>query len=145
MGEQVLSERTSEQMRRLLRLVVAHGTGRRASADGYLVGGKTGTAEKPNSRGTYARKSLLSSFVAAFPIHDPRYVVLAMVDEPKGTAESYGYATGGWVAAPAVKRIIMRSAPFLGIHPRDEKSPEIRRILDVNLPEAKGQKRLASF
>ncbi|MBM86725.1 MAG: penicillin-binding protein [Rhodospirillaceae bacterium] len=144
-GEQVLSGLTSEQMRRLLRLAVAHGTGRKASADGYLVGGKTGTAEKPNARGTYARKSLLSSFVAAFPVDDPRYVVLVMVDEPKGNVESYGYATGGWVAAPAVKRIVVRSAPLLGIHPKDEKSPEIRQILDVNIPQAKGQKRLASF
>ena len=108
MGERVVSEKTSRVMRRLLRLVVENGTGRNANAKGYLVGGKTGTAEKPGRDGAYRRKALLSSFVAAFPVNDPRYVVLAMVDEPKGNKSSYGYATGGWVAAPAVKRIVER-------------------------------------
>ena len=61
-------------------------------------------------------------------------MVLVMVDEPKGNEESFGYATGGWVAAPAVKRIISRMAPLYGILPIDEKSPEIRQILNVNLP-----------
>jgi cell division protein FtsI (penicillin-binding protein 3) len=145
LGHQVLSRKTSTEMRKLLRLVVENGTGRKASADGYLVGGKTGTAEKPGKRGAYAAKSLLSSFVAAFPMHDPRYVVLVMVDEPKANAESQGYATGGWVAAPAVKRIIARSAPLLGIHPFDEESPEIRQVLDIQSPAEKGRKRLASF
>jgi len=145
LGRQVLSRKTSVEMRKLLRLVVETGTGRKASADGYLVGGKTGTAEKPGKGGSYARKSLLSSFVSAFPMHDPRYVVLVMIDEPKGNKESHGYATGGWVAAPAVKRIIARSAPLLGIHPFDEESPEIRQVLDIQSPPEKGRKRLASF
>jgi len=145
LGRQVLSRKTSVEMRKLLRLVVQTGTGRKASADGYLVGGKTGTAEKPGKSGAYARKSLLSSFVSAFPMHDPRYVVLVMIDEPKGNKESHGYATGGWVAAPAVKRIIARSAPLLGIHPFDEESPEIRQVLDIQSPPEKGRKRLASF
>lgn len=145
LGQQVVSKKTSEAMRKLLRLVVANGTGRKASADGYLVGGKTGTAEKPSKRGAYARKLLLSSFVSAFPMHDPRYVVLVMIDEPKGNKGSHGYATGGWVAAPAVKRIIARSAPLLGIHPFDEESPEIRQNLDIQSRPEKGRKRLASF
>lgn len=144
-GKRVISKRTSRAMRQLLRLVVEHGTGRKAAAEGYLVGGKTGTAEKSGGRGRYNRKSLLSSFVATFPSNDPRYVVLVMVDEPKGTKESHGYATGGWVAAPAVKRIVSRAAPLLGIHPVDEMSPEIRRDLKIRLPDAKGGKRLASF
>ncbi|MDG2286497.1 MAG: penicillin-binding protein 2, partial [Alphaproteobacteria bacterium] len=91
------------------------------------------------------RKSLLSSFVSAFPMHDPRYVVLVMIDEPKGNKKSHGYATGGWVAAPAVKRIVARSAPLLGLHPFDEESPEIRQVLDIQSPKAKGRKHLASF
>ncbi|MDA0342552.1 MAG: penicillin-binding protein 2 [Proteobacteria bacterium] len=144
-GTQVISKRTSKQMRKLLRLVVENGTGRKAAAEGYLVGGKTGTAEKPGKTGAYARKALLSSFVAAFPMHDPRYVVLVMIDEPKGNKESHGYATGGWVAAPAVRRIVSRSAPLLGLLPMDEESPEIRQVLDIELPPAKGRKRLASF
>jgi cell division protein FtsI (penicillin-binding protein 3) len=144
-GKQVISKRTSKQMRQLLRLVVENGTGRKAAAEGYLVGGKTGTAEKPGKSGAYARKALLSSFVAAFPIHDPRYVVLVMIDEPKGNKESHGYATGGWVAAPAVRRIVSRSAPLLGLFPMDEESPEIRQVLNIELPLEKGRKRLASF
>jgi cell division protein FtsI (penicillin-binding protein 3) len=144
-GKQVISKRTSKQMRQLLRLVVENGTGRKAAAEGYLVGGKTGTAEKPGESGAYARKALLSSFVAAFPMHDPRYVVLVMIDEPKGNKESHGYATGGWVAAPAVRRIVSRSAPLLGLLPMDEQSPEIRQVLEIELLAEKGRKRLASF
>ncbi|NQW12044.1 MAG: penicillin-binding protein 2 [Alphaproteobacteria bacterium] len=143
-GARVLKASTSKDMRRLMRLVVENGTGRKASAEGYLVGGKTGTAEKSGGRGGYKRKALLSSFVAAFPMHAPRYVVLVMVDEPKGQKHSQGYATGGWVAAPAVKRIVERAAPLLGVAPVDPKSPEIRRELMIEMPGI-GGKRLASF
>ncbi|MEQ8585177.1 MAG: penicillin-binding protein 2 [Thalassobaculaceae bacterium] len=143
LGEEVLQPATSLAMRKLMRLVVLDGTGRNADAPGYMVGGKTGTAEKAGGRG-YARKSLLSSFVAAFPVHDPKYVVLVMVDEPKGQKFSHGYATGGWVAAPAVKRIVERSAPLLGVAPVNMNAPEIRRDLLVDLPDT-GGRRLASF
>src|SRR5690606_36679686 len=78
-GERVLSEQTSEEMRRLLRLVVEEGTGRNAGVPGYLVGGKTGTAEK-QVNGQYKRKALISSFVAVFPINAPRFAVFAMLD-----------------------------------------------------------------
>lgn len=143
-GQRVISQKTSENMRRLMRLVVEEGTGRKADSPGYVVGGKTGTAEKAGGRGGYKHKSLMSSFVAAFPMQDPQYVVLIMVDEPKGTKETFGYATGGWVAAPAVSRIIARSAPLLGVAPVDPESPEIRRDLMIEQP-AEGGKRLASF
>lgn len=115
-GVAVISPETSQKMRWLLRLVVEEGTGKKAATPGYLVGGKTGTAEK-NVNGVYRPNSLLSSFVGAFPMNDPRYVVLVIVDEPKGNAESFGYATGGWVAAPVVNRVVSRVAPLLGIKP----------------------------
>jgi cell division protein FtsI (penicillin-binding protein 3) len=105
---------------------------------------KPAPAEKSGGNG-YNRKSLLSSFVAAYPLNNPQFVVLVMVDEPKGNKESFDYATGGWVAAPAVKRIISRMAPLYGILPIDEKSPEIRRDLELKLPTPKGKKRRASF
>jgi len=143
-GERVISESTSDSMRRLMRLVVQDGTGSKADALGYIVGGKTGTAEKVGGRGGYKRKSLLSSFVAAFPMQAPRYVVLVMVDEPKGNKESHGYATGGWVAAPAISRIVARAAPLLGVAPVDPEAPEIRRDLMIEMP-GEGGKRLASF
>nr|MDJ0896059.1 penicillin-binding protein 2 [Alphaproteobacteria bacterium] len=113
----VIGERTSDALRHLMRIVVEKGTGKNAQAEGYVVGGKTGTAEK-NLAGRYQRKALISSFVAAFPMDAPRYVVLAMLDEPKGTKETFGYATGGWVAAPVVGRAIARIGPLLGIAPR---------------------------
>ena len=112
----VLSEHTSQTMRALLGLVVADGTGRQAQAQGYLVGGKTGTAEKAGAGG-YRRKALLSSFVAAFPINDPRYVVFVALDEPKGTERTFNFASAGWTAAPTTSRIVGRIAPLLGIAP----------------------------
>ncbi len=119
-AEQVMSPGTSQRMNWLLRLVVERGTGGKADAEGYRVGGKTGTADKLAETGGYARDKRIASFLAAFPMDNPRYVVLAMVDEPKPTDYSYGYATGGWVAAPVVKAVVERMAPLLGIAPRRE-------------------------
>ena len=130
-GVQVFSAETSDNMRRLLRLVVENGTGRNASAPGYLVGGKTGTAEK-QVNGSYKRNALISSFVGVFPSTEPRFVVYVMLDEPKGIRESFGYATGGWTAAPVVGGIIQRVAPLFGIAPLDETAPDIVRALNVN-------------
>jgi cell division protein FtsI (penicillin-binding protein 3) len=127
-GDEIASRRiysiaTSVQMRGLMRMVVAEGTGGNAEAPGYLVGGKTGTAEK-NINGRYNRGSLLTTFVAAFPITEPKYVVLAMLDEPHGIPESYGYATAGWTAAPVISRVISRMAPLLDILPSDHLVPD---------------------
>ena len=126
-GVQVISPETSDAVRLLMHLVVRYGSGRQAQVPGYLIGGKTGTAEKLDSRGGYDEDSLLSSFVSAFPIDDPRYVVLAMIDEPKGIEESYGYATGGWTAAPTVGRIIARIGPLAGIAPHDGTLPVLQQ------------------
>ena len=110
----VVSEATSHTIRQLLRLAVTHGTGRNAEVGGYWVGGKTGTAEKVGPNG-YDRRRVLSSFVGVFPITRPRYLVLAMLDEPKGTPSTHGYATGGWIAAPVVARVIAKVGPMVGI------------------------------
>jgi cell division protein FtsI (penicillin-binding protein 3) len=118
--ERVISPKTSEHMRKLMRAVVESGTGSKADSNGYDVGGKTGTAEKLSVHGGYAKKALLSSFIGAFPIERPRYVVLAMIDEPKGTKETFGYATGGWVAAPVVSKVVGRIGPLLGVAPSFE-------------------------
>ena len=132
LGTQVVSAKTSAEMRRLLRLVVTDGTGKKAAAPGYFVGGKTGTADKLEN-GRYKGRSVISSFVAAFPMHDPRYVVYVMLDEPKGTKDSFGFATGGWTAAPAVSRIIERTALILGMPPTSEQTPGIRDALTVRV------------
>lgn len=131
-GTRVISEATSEQMRRLMRLVVEEGTGRNASAEGYLVGGKTGTAEKAVPSG-YDGDARLSSFVSAFPMTRPQYVVFAMLDEPKGNESTYGYATGGWTAAPVVRRVIERMGPLYGLPPVNEDAPEIREALSIDI------------
>ncbi|MAZ76114.1 MAG: penicillin-binding protein [Micavibrio sp.] len=123
----IVSPEVSHRMRQLLRLVVTDGTGRSADVEGYYVGGKTGTAEKPGVGG-YNRKSLISSFVGTFPVQEPRYVVYVMVDEPQGTKESYGYATGGWVAAPVVKNVISSMVSILNI-PLPSKPKNIEKSL----------------
>ena len=132
-GKRVISAQTSATMRQLLRLVVERGTGRKAEVAGYLIGGKTGTAEKASRHG-YRRKALLSSFLAAFPMNDPRYAVLIMVDEPKGNQSTYGYATGGWVSAPAVARVVARVAPILGVEPAP---PELQVVDQAMLVAAR--------
>ncbi len=118
-GRRVISEATSFKVRQLLRLVVmpqTDGTGKSAEAPGFRIGGKTGTAEKP-SGGGYARHSLVSTFAGVFPMDAPRYAVVMMLDEPKGTADTYGYATAGWTIAPAVGRVVARIGPMLGVMP----------------------------
>lgn len=113
-----LSFDTVLEMRELMRLVVKEGTAKAAEVPGYAVGGKTGTAEKPNAYGGYDSQRLISSFVGVFPMHDPQYVILVVIDEPQGIKETYGYATGGWVAAPAVGQVIKAMTDILSIAPQ---------------------------
>ncbi len=112
----VMSEESAYKMQQLMRLVVKQGTGKKADVPGYGVGGKTGTAEKIVA-GRYDRKKVMSSFVGVFPVHSPQYLVFAMVDEPKGQKESFGYATGGWVAAPVVQDVVAGMAKIYGLPP----------------------------
>jgi cell division protein FtsI (penicillin-binding protein 3) len=120
-SHRVISEKTSKQMNELFRLVVEKGTARKADVQGYPVGGKTGTAEKSKAGG-YSRNAILSSFAGVFPADNPEYAILVMVDEPKGTEATGGYATGGWTAAPATSKIVTRIAPLLGVTPRGDLS-----------------------
>ena len=115
-GKRVIKKETSLQMRQLMRLNVIQGTGKNAEVKGYEVGGKTGTAEKP-ARGGYRQKALISSFVGSFPMSEPRFMILVSLDEPKGTADTGGYATGGMVSAPSVKNIVESIVALYGILP----------------------------
>jgi cell division protein FtsI (penicillin-binding protein 3) len=115
-GERIVSEQTSKNMRRLFRLVVDHGTASKADVPGYRVGGKTGTAEK-NTNGVYSENAKLASFIGIFPVDEPRYVILVMVDEPKGDKSTSGFATGGWISAPVVANVISRMGPMLALKP----------------------------
>ncbi|MFN4277247.1 MAG: peptidoglycan D,D-transpeptidase FtsI family protein [Ferrovibrio sp.] len=133
-GRQVIRREVSDVMRKLMLLVVEDGTGKKAEVDGYLVGGKTGTSEKVNERGGYNKKALFNTFVAGFPMHNPRYIVQVMIDEPKGNKSTYGFASAGWTAAPAAGRIISRVAPLLGVPPVDEASPALKQAMYVPIP-----------
>ncbi len=115
-ARQVLKPETSAKMRYLMRLNVTEGTARKADVPGYLVGGKTGTAEKATRYG-YAKNKLLTSFMGTFPVNAPKYVILVVLDEPKGIEQTHGYATSGWNAAPVSAKIIARIAPMLGVLP----------------------------
>ncbi|MBY0354604.1 MAG: penicillin-binding protein 2 [Rickettsiales bacterium] len=122
-SERIIKASTSDHVRRLMRAVVQYGTGKSADVAGYQVGGKTGTAEKVKAGG-YAAKAKIASFVGAFPMNNPKYLMLVMVDEPQPTKKTYGYATGGWVAAPIIGRIVSQMGPLLGMKPNHDVAPD---------------------
>jgi cell division protein FtsI (penicillin-binding protein 3) len=111
----VIKEKTSAMMRYLFRLNVEKGSGRRAEVPGYFVGGKTGTAEKVVN-GRYSNDKRFNAFLAGFPVNDPEYVVLVVLDEPKPEKPGMS-ATSGLNTAPVVGNIIRRSAALLGVKP----------------------------
>ena len=123
-GRRVFKASTSARMNQLLRMIVVHGTGRRAEAPGFRVGGKTGSAEKPGAGG-YKKTSLVSTFASAFPMDKPRYVIIVMLDEPKGTAASSFQRTAGWNAAPIVGRLVPRIGPLLGVLPHETRDVDM--------------------
>ena len=133
-GRRVFKESTSSRMRQLLRAITKYGTGKKADAAGYRVGGKTGSAEKPGAGG-YRKTSLVSTFAAAFPMDRPRYVVVAMLDEPRGTVASSFQRTAGWTAAPIVGRLVPRIGPMLGLRPDNTRDIDISD-LEPLIPEA---------
>ncbi|MEM1379333.1 MAG: penicillin-binding protein 2 [Pseudomonadota bacterium] len=114
---QIISAATSRQMRQALRAVVTKGTGGKAEAPGYYVIGKTATADKAGVGGYDDNGPLISSFIGAFPGYDPDWVLLVSLDEPQAVRETFGYATAGWTAAPAFRRMVERLAPVLEIMP----------------------------
>ena len=132
-GTRVIAERTSDTLRRLMRLVVTDGSGKGAEVAGYFVGGKTGTAQKTGPRGGYLEDKRIAAFVGAFPLNAPRYALYVMVDEPKPNAQSHGYATAGWVAAPAAGSVIRRIAPILGMVPETDRIPQIQQTIAIPL------------
>lgn len=135
-GRRVFSAATSARMRQLLRMIVMDGTGRNANAPGYRIGGKTGSAEKPFAGG-YARHSLVTTFAAAFPMDNPRYIVLTMMDEPKGGSEHPGVRTAAYTAAPVVKKVVMRIGPMLGIIPDERRDVDLSELMPL-LSQDKG-------
>jgi cell division protein FtsI (penicillin-binding protein 3) len=115
----VIKPETSEAMRYIMRVNGERGSARFADVPGYFVGGKTGTAEKVIN-GRYAKNKNFTTFTAIAPSDKPRYVFLAIYDEPKGYAESGGYSTAAWNAGKTTGKVIERAAPILGLPPRFE-------------------------
>jgi len=116
-GVRVMQQSTSDMMRKMMTNVVLYGTGTNAAVPGYVVGGKTGTAQVVGPHGGYLKHTNNASFMAAFPMQDPEYVVYVLVLQPKADATTHGFTTGGWIAAPTVGRIIARIGPMLGVLP----------------------------
>jgi cell division protein FtsI (penicillin-binding protein 3) len=134
-GHRVFTEETSYRMRALLRLVVTDGTGRKADAPGYRIGGKTGTAEKIVG-GRYTGAAVVTTFAGVFPMDAPRYVVIAMLDDPKAIPETYGFHTAGWNVAPVVSRVVSRVGALLGIAPDPSRDANMAEVLPFVQREA---------
>ncbi|HUV32726.1 MAG TPA: penicillin-binding protein 2, partial [Devosiaceae bacterium] len=116
-GGPVVARATSDQIRYLMRLNGREGTGSRTSriADGFRVGGKTGTAEKVID-GRYSSEVTLAVFASAFPMDDPQYAMVILVDEPQRENAQSG-KTAAWNAGDVSGRIIRRVGPMLGVMP----------------------------
>lgn len=120
LGARVMSERTARDGRMMLRKVVSDGTASFAEVEGYAVGGKTGTADKPKPRGGYYKKKTLATFASIFPAHDPKYVLIVTLDEPSENSGEKPRRTAGWTAVPVAAEMIRRVAPLLGLRPAVE-------------------------
>ena len=124
LAKPIIKPETSAKMRYLLRLNAEKGSAKKVNVPGFYAGGKTGTAEKVIG-GRYSKTKLLTTFTGIFPMDNPQYLVLVILDEPQAVEGTYGYATAGWNAAPTTGKIISRIGPMLGIMPRtDLPSPE---------------------
>ena len=137
-GRRIVSRQTSDIMRKMLRLIVTEGTGKKANVPGFRIGGKTGTAEKPGVGG-YSKTINVSTFAAVFPMDKPRYVVIAMLDSPKGSAASSGQTTAAYTAAPVVAKVIARTGPMLGIYPDNNVDVDLSDMMPL-LWKAKGER-----
>jgi cell division protein FtsI (penicillin-binding protein 3) len=131
-GTRIMQQSTSDTLRKLMRLVVTDGFGKSAEVPGYYPGGKTGTAEKVGAHG-YKKHANVAAFMSVFPMNAPRYAVYTMLDEPHANASTHGYATAGWVAAPAAGRVIARIGPMLGMLPDLDDKDAIQQALYIPL------------
>lgn len=129
-GRRVISAATSYRMRQLMRMVVLKGTGRKADVPGYRLGGKTGTADLAVAGG-YNRNARNSVFAAVFPVDKPRYVIVVMLQDPKGIPETFGHAEAAWTVGPVVNHLVARTAPLLGIMPDTSKDIDVSDLLPL--------------
>ena len=123
----VVSPQTSLKLRELMRLNALEGSGTRMNmwADGCRAGGKTGTAEKVID-GRYSNKDF-NVFASSFPLDDPKYAMVVLVDEPHRENAQSG-TTAGWNAGEVTGRIIARVAPMLGVAPNFDEMIDERLV-----------------
>ena len=119
-GRRVMREDTAMYARQMLRKVVTDGTASFGEVQGYAVGGKTGTADKPKPRGGYYKEKVIATFASLFPAHNPKYVLIVSLDEPVETSGKKPRRTAGWTAVPVAAEMIGRVAPLLGLRPEIE-------------------------
>lgn len=117
LANNVITAKTGETLRFLMRLNAEIGSARGGNVAGFYIGGKTGTAEKVVG-GRYSKERVLTSFMSVTPIDNPKYLFLTILDEPKGLPETYGFRTSGWNAVPVTGSIMARALPVLGVSPR---------------------------
>ena len=127
----VFKKNTSLTMNKILYLTALKGTAKNANALEYIVGGKTGTAEIVTN-GKYNKDLNRAVCVAAFPMHNPKYAIFVMIDEPKNNKVNFGFTTGGMIAAPVMRQIIEKIAPILDVQPTEQNSPTIEKALYIN-------------
>jgi cell division protein FtsI (penicillin-binding protein 3) len=121
LGPRIISEEVSAISVSMLRDVVTRGTASFANVEGYEVGGKTGTADKPRAAGGgYYDDKVISTFAGVFPASDPQYVVIVTLDEPVETSGPEPRRTAGWTAVPVAAELIRRTAPLMGLRPQVE-------------------------
>lgn len=127
-SKRVISTQTSMDMRKLLRDVVILGSAKNANIDGYEVAGKTGTANKLEN-GRYVKGVNMTSFVSAFPISNPKYSLMVIIDSPQPIKETFGFVTSGWNACPTGGKIIKRIAPQLNVQPNFDIQTQRKKVL----------------
>ena len=129
----VFEDDTSRRVRQYMEAVVTKGTGKGAQIKGYRIGGKTGTAQKSGLKG-YDNRKYFSSFIAFFPVDNPKYIVLISINEPRAGGKHYG----GEVALPSVRNVLEKLIKYMGISPegnieesRKEKAVEQKPMKDL--------------
>ncbi len=128
-GRQVISQNTSEQMKKILESVVSEGTGNKAYIPGYRIGGKTATSEKlPRRSGKY-----IASFLTFAPAENPQVLSLVLINEPQGNYY------GGSVAGPVMKELLQNILPYLGIETiYSQKELEMEEVQKITVPDFVG-------
>ena len=132
-GPRIVRAEISERSRDMLRQVVSRGTASFGEVEGYEVGGKTGTADKPKENGGgYYKDKVIATFASVFPANDPQYVLIVTFDEPSENSGIEPRRTAGWTAVPVAAEMIRRVAPLLGLRPQVDRTEPIGVTLTSN-------------